>query len=190
MSLQVSVTFPGQMNIGEFASHLNTLKKLGCTFQIGESVVPIPASKSVAGRQFNQAMTKGKKESHVELTEELSADEEKVLDQVMARTHSEGTSPLLDELTRNKVGKLKPNMSREIMDYYRANPGHTTKQGAGFLAEKFVAHYSDVNDAFKRIQNLINTICHSKTSQKTLEKRGGKRGWGGQPAQVFVIEGR
>lgn len=188
MSLQVSVTFPGKMNVGEFASYLDMLKKLGCTFQFGElTAVPIPVSKSATGRQFNRVM-KVQQEKPVELTEELSSNEEKVLDQVLARTHREGSSPLLDELTRANVGKLKPNMSREIVKYYQENPGHTTKQGAGFLAEKFIAHYdNDVNEAFKRIRNLINTICHSKTAQKTLEKRNGKRGRGND-AQVFALE--
>ena len=188
MSLQMFVTFPGKMNLGDFAGHLDTLKKLGCTFQLSEDAVPIHVSKSVAGRQFNRAL-KFQQENHVELTEELSANEEKVLDQVMARAHNEGTSPLLDELTRAKVGKLKPNMSREIVDYYRQNPGHTSKQGAGFLAEKFAAHFdNDVNEAFKRIRNLINTICYSNTAQKTLEKRGGKPGRGND-GQVFALEG-
>jgi hypothetical protein len=70
--------------------------------------------------------------------------------------------------------------------YYQENPGHTTAQAAGNLANKFEAHYHNINDAFTRIRNLIKTMCHAKGTQKSLEKRGGKPGRGND-AQVFAL---
>jgi len=172
------------MTLGDFTSKLDLLKEMGCSILIGDSI-----DKKKIGKEFNQLLApKGKKTKvSFEETEELTPQEELLADQALKLIHERGNSPLLDSMTQAKVGRLRPNMSREIIAYYRENPGHTTAQAASELAEKFVAHYKDVTDAFKRIRNLINTMCHAKGSQKALEKRGGKSGWGGQQAQVFVV---
>jgi transposase len=143
------------------------------THSLGE----IKVSKRAAGKAFNALF---------ETAEALTANEESIIDQAMAKTHRDGTSPLLDAMARAREGTLKPNMSREILAYYKEHAGFTTAQGAADLADKFEAHYSDINDAFKRIRNLINTMCHAKGNQRGLEKRGGKPGRG-NAAQVFVV---
>ncbi len=120
------------------------------------------------------------------MTESLTAQEDSLAEQALRLTHDSGSTPLMDSMTRTRVGKLKPNMSREIIAYYREHPGHTTAQCAANLADKFEAHYKDINDAFKRIRNLINTMSYAKGPQRALEKRGGKPGRG-HDAQVFLF---
>jgi hypothetical protein len=185
MSLQVLVTFPGQMNLGEFSDRLSLLKEMGCHVHV-DTIINV--TKKQVGAAFNRLMTGGKAQNKptFQVAEALSPGEEKLIDLAMERIHREGSSDLLDMMTANAVGNLKPNMSKEIVAYYRANPGHTTAQGAGELAEKFVAHYYNVNDAFTRIRSLINTMSYANGPQKKLEKRGGTRGRG-NPAQVYAI---
>lgn len=184
MSLKVLVTFPGKMKLAQFAERINLLREMGCKLHVDPSEEQV--SKAKAARDFNAAFSVVKKVSAFQVAEALTPEEEKLLDMGLDAIYKKGTSPLLDFMTEAGVGKLKPNMSHEIVSYYKENPGHTTAQGAGELAERFQAHYQDVNDAFVRIRNLINTMCHAKGNQKHLEKRNGFVGRGGA-AQVYAI---
>jgi hypothetical protein len=179
MALQVLVTFPGSMTLGDFEDRMHRITKMGCTIQLGTDLThPLGELKvSKKSRQINDEGV---------VTEGLTAAEESLLDQGLRLTHEKGVSPLLDAMTAARVGRLRPNMSREIVAYYQENPGHTTAQGASNLADKFESHYKDVNDAFTKIRNLINTMAYAKGGQKALEKRGGYAGRGGA-AQVFAI---
>jgi hypothetical protein len=179
MSLQILITFPGSMTLGEFEDRVQRISKMGCAIQLGTDIThPIGELKvSKKTRQVNDEGT---------VTESLTAAEEALMDQGLKLTHEKGVSPLLDAMTAARVGKLRPNMSREIIAYYQENPGHTTAQGASNLADRFEAHYVDINDAFTKIRNLINTMAYAKGGQKALEKRGGHVGRGGS-AQVFAL---
>ena len=173
MSLQVLVSFPGHISVDEFKKRIDILSGMGCQVHLDSSPI----------QERSKTMPK---KGPFQIAEALTSNEESVIDQSMERSHRDGSSDLMDAMTVNAVGSLKPNMSREIISYYVENPGHTTAQAAGQLAEKFVAHYLDVNDAFSRIRNLINTMCHSNRNQRSLEKRGGRVGRGGA-AQVYAI---
>lgn len=178
MSLQVLVTFPGSMSLGDFEERMQRIAKMGCSIHIGTDLThPIGELKVT------------KKVHHIRdevVTEGLTAVEDSLLEQGLKLTHKTGDSPLLDAMTAARVGKLRPNMSREIVTYYQKNPGQTTAQAAGNLANKFEAHYAGINDAFTKIRNLINTMAYAKGGQKALEKRGGKPGRGNE-AQVFAV---
>lgn len=179
MSLQVLVTFPGSMTLGEFEDRVQRISKMGCAIQLGTDLTH-PIGELKVSRKTRQVSDEGT------VTESLSAAEDALLDQGLKLTHEKGTSPLLDSMTAAGVGRLRPNMSREIIAYFKANPGQTTAQAAGNLANKFEAHYADINDAFTKIRNLINTMAYAKGGQKTLEKRGGRVGRGGE-AKVYAL---
>lgn len=175
MFLAVQVLLPGSTTLEQVQGLIQKLDKMGLNAQfLTGSLSPIHGvrTKKVADEE--------------EITETLSVAEETLLDKGLRITHERGGSPLLDAMTAARVGRLRPNMSREIISYYQENPGHTTAQAAGNLANKFESHYADINDAFKRIRNLINTMAYAKGGQKALEKRGGRAGRGGE-AQVFAV---
>jgi hypothetical protein len=182
MSLQVLVTFPGQMNIGELSDRLNLLKEMGCHVHVDTL---INVTKKQAGAAFNRVMMSGRQKDKpiFQVAEELTPNEQKLIDQALERIHNEGSSDLLDMMTVNAVGRLRPNMTREILAYFNTNPGHTTSRAAGDLAEKFVAHYYNVTDAFTRIRALINVMCSASNRQRKLEKHGH-----GRSAQLYVIQ--
>ena len=181
MSLQVLVSFPGTMTLGDFSKRLNLLTEMGCTLHLGQRLVEVidnkPVSKSFkakAGKDFNDLF---------EETEELTPEETALLDKGLKLVHDAGSSPLMDSMTRAKVGRLKPNMTAEIVEYFRENPGHNKNTAASILAEKFVAHYKDINDAFRRIRSNITTATSGSLSQRKLENRGGR----GDMAQLYLI---
>lgn len=174
MALQVLVTFPGTMSLGDFEDRMGAISEMGCTIQLGTDITrPIgefKVSKAKAGRDFNRVMS-----SEGAVTETLTAAEEALLDKGLKLTHDTGSSPLLDAMTRAAAGTLKPNMSREIRAYFTENPGHNSARAASNLADKFVAHYKDLNTAFLKIRGLINVLSAPSNSSRCLENRGG---WG------------
>lgn len=176
MALQVLITFPGSMTLGDYEERMTTISEMGCTIQLGTDLIrPLGELKlSKRNRQVKYEST---------VTEGLTAAEETLLDQGLRLTHETGESPLLDAMTRAAAGTLKPNMSREIREYFEKNPGQNSSQAAGNLANKFLAHYKDINDAFIRIRNIINTLCSLTSPQRCLERRGGR----GDQAQIHAI---
>lgn len=175
MFLAVQVLLPGSTTLEQVQGLIQKLDKMGLNAQfLTGSLSPIHGvrTKKVADEE--------------EITDTLSTAEETLLDKGLKITHEHGGSPLLDAMTAAKVGKLRPNMSREIVAYYKENPGQTTAQAAGNLANKFEAHYASINDAFTKIRNLINTMSYAKGGQKALEKRGGFPGRGGE-ARVYAV---
>lgn len=179
MALQVLITFPGSMTVGDFEDRVHRIAKMGCTIQFGTELTQ-PIGELIVSKKSRKVESEGT------VTESLTAAEEALLDQGLRLTHEKGSSPLLDAMTAARVGNLRPNMSREIVSYFHENPGQTTAQAAGNLANKFESHYIDINDAFLKIRNLINTMAYAKGGQKALEKRGGRAGRGGD-AQVFAV---
>lgn len=176
MALQVLVTFPGSMTLGEFEDRVQRISKMGCAIQLGTDLThPIGELK----------VSKRSRQVHSEdvVTESLTEAEEALLDQGLKLTHESGEAPLLDAMTRAAAGRLKPNMSREIEEYFRKYPGQNSSQAASNLANKFVAHYKDINDAFLRIRNIINTLCSPTSPQRRLDRRGGR----GDQAQIHVL---
>lgn len=164
MSLQVLVTFPGQMSIGEFSDRLSLLKEMGCHVHVDTIV-------NVTKKQIGMAGPRRNKPGF-QVAEALTPNEEKLIDQALERIHREGKTDLLDMMTANAVGSLKPNMTKEILSYCQENPGQTFTQIASALAEKFVEHYHNVNDAFMRIRGILYAMAYSKSNQRKLEKIG------------------
>jgi hypothetical protein len=183
MSLQVLVTFPGKMKLEKFSEGINHLREMGCKLHLEPSKIKTAHDLETV-RGF--VALESKKHSTFQVADALTPEEELLLDKGLEVIYKKGTAPLLNSMTEAGEGKLKPNMSYEIISYYKANPGNTTAQGAGELAERFHIFYEDVSVAFTKIRNLINTMCHAKDNQKSLEKRGGYAGKGGA-AQVFAI---
>lgn len=178
MSLQVLLTFPGAMTLGEFSEHLGTLNGMGCTIvhlkdEIAKRLGKVSKGEKIAaGRAFNEAF---------EFAEALSPNEESIIDQAMEKIYQDISSPLLDSM--EKSGRVKTTMTSEIVSYFHENPGHTRDQAASALANKFEHRYKDINDAFGRIRALINVLASAKNHQKKLEKRGR-----GKTSQWYVLQ--
>ncbi len=187
MSLQVLVTFPGQMNLEVFSEHVQTLKGMGCQVhletlanvtkkQIGY-VTATESLKKRVGREFNEVFSE--KENPL-MSEELTPQELSLLDQGLKAIFDKKETPLLDSM-----GILKPklNVSHEIRVYFQENPGQNANQAAANLANKLESHFSNINDAFRRIKSLINVLCSRNSPQYALDRRGGR----GMNAQIYPL---
>jgi hypothetical protein len=170
--MQVLVSFPGSMSLEQFEDRIQTLHKLG-------AVVHLETGAMVSHER------KTPTDPFIAVAESLTENEEKLADLALSRAYQTGEAPLLEALTVAKVGRLRPYMSLEILEYYQKNPGHTKDQGAWFLAEKFVKQYRDINDGFSRIKNLIQVMCYAKGNQHALESRGGHHA---RNKPIFVVE--
>lgn len=184
MSLQVLVTFPGSMTLGAFEDRINLLTKMGCSIHLGTDLARPLGQMSVgkvfkakAAKDFNKLLSQKAEDA---MTEELTPQEEALLDKGMQAIYDKMESPLLDSMG---VFKPKLNVSHEIRTYFQENPGHSANQAAAHLANKFESSYEDINDAFKRIKNIICVLCAPNNPQHCLDRRGGR----GDKAQIHLI---
>lgn len=180
MSLQVLVTFPGNMTLGSFEDRLKLLTKMGCSIHLGTDMAQ-PIGKMSVGKVFRPTAPIQKGEPL--MTEELTPQELSLLDQGLQSIYDNQESPLLDHMEKVGVLRSKPNMSREIRQYFSEHPGHSPGQAASHLADKFESIYGDINDAFRRIKSLISVLCTRSSPQYCLDRRGGR----GDMAQIHLI---
>jgi len=178
MALQVLVTFPGSMTLGAFEDRIKLLTKMGCNIHLGTDLTT-PIGEMKVGKVFKAPIQKGEPM----MTEELTPQEASLLDQGLQSIFDNQESPLLDQMERLGALRSRPNMTREVKQYFSENPGHGPGQAASYLANKFESNYRDINDAFKRIKSLISVLCSPSSPQRCLDRRGGR----GDMAQIHLI---
>ena len=115
---------------------------------------------------------------------ELSAQEQSILDQRLHATHNSDESSILDGLEKMGAGKLKPNMTQEIIKFFQQNPGMTVVEAAPILMEMYPHVYTNGKPELARIKSTINNIIHSA---HRLRKVGGKRGCNGA-GKIYPVE--
>jgi len=166
MPLQVLVSFPGNMSLDDFSVRIQTLKEMGCQVHL-------------EGAPIHKAVKTPTKSAAFQVAEALTPNEEALIDKGMEAIFKKKSAPLLDSMG---VFKEKLNVSHEIRTYFQENPGHGSNDAAAALANKLEEHFSDINDAFKRIKNVINALCCRNAPQYCLDKRGR-----GRLAQIYLV---
>jgi hypothetical protein len=153
---------------------------MGCSIHLGTDMTQ-PIGEMKVGKVFKPSAPIQKGEPL--MTEELTPQELSLLDQGLQAIYDNQESPLLDQMEKLGAMRSKPNMTREIKQYFSANPGHNANRAAAELANKFEGNYKDINDAFKRIKSLISVLCSASSPQRCLDRRGGR----GDEARIHLI---
>lgn len=96
------------------------------------------------------------------LIEELTEDEKKILDLQLSAAHESDDTPVLNSFKGAKVTPMKLNRSREIIEYFRENPGAGRADCAEYLATKLAAHYPSRAIAVRRLGIMVANLCHRK----------------------------
>ena len=169
----VVIKFPRTMSLNDYQTKIDTLKAWGCDLELDPALTrPIV---ELEQERVSASVVEKTADPFTPMAETLTAAERKLIDRGLELIHKSETSPLIDQLAAAGVGKLKPNMTQEIIAYYKANPGHTYKQCATFMADKFVNHYGTREIGYRKLTALLHTLTYTP-SQKVLRSVGGTRG--------------
>ena len=179
----VVIKFPGTMSLNDYQTKIDTLKGWGCDLELDPALTrPIV---ELAQERVSASVVGKTADPFIPIAETLSVAEKKLIDKALQRTHSSGTSPLLDNMNDDGAAG-KPYLKDEIVKYFQFNPGHTRTQCADALSFKFAPFYSSRDEARHKVGYSITTLTYAKGHYRVLEARGGSKGRGGS-ANIYVI---